>query len=269
MNTLYEFICYEKVTEKNGEEETSKLVPHIFAIKKPTRSLREEAELYYGAKVSEGVKANLLTHQMINKRYLNDGGSQSEPEQEYERFLYTELLEKQTDFQRLSINKEKTEEEEKEFAQLKKDLSFIQVQIQRYEMSRSALYNNTAEQRAYEKTIVWWALQIAYKKELVKDAEDEKDKEYRYVPLFGDGSENQKLDRFDLIEEGDQNLVEAKALKRFLYLIGVWYNNRISKSEDFKTLEKNLLSQAKDNEEIRGFTVEIGMNPEDGQEPQS
>lgn len=267
MKTLYEFICYEKVTEKNGEEETVKLVPHTFAIKKPTRSMKDEAELFFGSKVAEGVKSNLLTYQMINKRYLNDGGSQSEPEQEYERVLYSELLEKETEFQRLLINKERTEAEEKRYTQVKRDLSFIQRQIQRYEMSRSALYNNTAEQRAYEKTIIWWTLHLAYKKEMINDAEEEKDKEFRYTPLFGEGSYEERLDRFDETEDENPNSIIIKAQKRFMYLIGIWYNNRISKPEDFSKLEENLLIQAKDDEEIKALTEEIGMSVEDGQAP--
>lgn len=269
MKTLYEFTCYDKVTEKNGEEEAIKLVPHTYAIKKPTRSLRDEAELFFGSKVSEGVKAGLLTYQMINKRYLNDGGSQSEPEQEYEKFLYSQLLEKQIDFQRLSVNKERSPDEELEFEKIKKDLSFLERQAQRYELGRSSLFNNTAEQRAYSKTIIWWTLHLSFKKELVKDAEGEKDREFRFVPVFGDGSYESKMKKYDELEDEEDTSLTARVYKRLLYLVGIWYNGQCVKHEDFFKHESSLISQASDDDEVAEFIKEIGIEVVDGQEPKN
>ena len=56
----------ETSTNENGEEVTTtktvkKSVDKTFVVKKPTRALYDEAELFYGVKLSEGIKAGLLT----------------------------------------------------------------------------------------------------------------------------------------------------------------------------------------------------------------
>ena len=82
MKTMFEFDIYhekeiEKVdvsTNEKGEEVkvTSKVkttVPVKLGIKKPTRRLFDEAELFYGVRLSEGIKAGLLTRALLAKRF--------------------------------------------------------------------------------------------------------------------------------------------------------------------------------------------------------
>ena len=69
----------ETKTGENGEEITTKRkevhqVPIELCIKKPNRKTYDEAELFYGVKLSEGIKAGLLTKTQLAKRYDNDGG---------------------------------------------------------------------------------------------------------------------------------------------------------------------------------------------------
>ena len=53
------------VNDKGEEVKTTKNVKKpiekTFVVKKPNRSLYDEAELFYGVKLSEGIKAGLLT----------------------------------------------------------------------------------------------------------------------------------------------------------------------------------------------------------------
>ena len=46
-------------------------------LKRPSRKMFDECNLFYSVKVSEGVKAGLLTRTMIAKRYSNDAGALS------------------------------------------------------------------------------------------------------------------------------------------------------------------------------------------------
>ena len=71
---------------ENGEEiKTIKKVKKNLStkviIKKPTRALFDEAELFYGVKLSEGIKHGLLTRPLLAKRINNDGGIFSDEEQ--------------------------------------------------------------------------------------------------------------------------------------------------------------------------------------------
>ena len=105
---LYDFNVYdefedtveEKKKDENGEEITiSRKVPKkravVFSIKKPDRRLFEGAELFYAVKLSEGIKAGLLTRPLLAKRYKNDGGAMSEPEKKRYAELYYDMLIKQ------------------------------------------------------------------------------------------------------------------------------------------------------------------------------
>jgi len=84
---LYEFFVKKTVekkeTEKSkndkGEEvETTKTVKEEsnipLMLKKPNRKLYEQADLFYGIKLSEGINAGLLTKSLLAKRYSNDVG---------------------------------------------------------------------------------------------------------------------------------------------------------------------------------------------------
>ena len=64
----------EKSKNDKGEDVTvtttvTEQEPFTFSIQKPTRKLYEEAELFYAVKLSEGIKAGLLTRPLLAKRY--------------------------------------------------------------------------------------------------------------------------------------------------------------------------------------------------------
>ena len=71
-----------KITKKNKTKEQVKVF-----IRKPTRALFDEAELFYGVRLSEGIKAGLLTRALLAKRFTNDGGVLSEEEKKCIRYI--------------------------------------------------------------------------------------------------------------------------------------------------------------------------------------
>jgi len=240
MKTMFEFDIYhekevEKVdvsTNEKGEEVkvTSKVkttVPVKLAIKKPTRSLFDEAELFYGVRLSEGIKAGLLTRALLAKRFNNDGGVLSEEEQKEYNDLYNKFFNLQTDFQKLSLKQEslRTDEEKSELSKVIEDMTEAREMIQKYEMAQANLFEQTAENRARNKTIMWWVLQLS-----LIEGEDKKLKE-----LFGDGSYEDKLKKYDEIEESELGL-EKIALQKLLYLISFWYIGRAASQEEFSKL---------------------------------
>lgn len=244
MKTMFEFDIYhekeiEKVevsTNEKGEEVkiTSKVkttVPVKLAIKKPTRSLFDEAELFYGVKLSEGIKAGLLTRALLAKRFNNDGGVLSDEEQKEYNDLYIDFFNLQSEFQKLSIKEEilRTEDEKKEIQKVIEKITSAREKLQRYEMAQANLFEQTAENRARNKTIMWWVLQLS-----LIQGEDKKFKE-----LFDEGSYEQKLKKYDEIEEADFGL-ERIALQKLLYLISFWYIGRASTQEEFEKLVNTL-----------------------------
>jgi len=229
MKTLYEFTSYKKekvkeeVVTKDDEgnevkrtKEVEKEVPYTSAIKKPTRSLFDEGELFYGIRLAEGVKAGLLTRQMLNKRYLNDGGTKSEVEESYEKIVYGLILDKETRFQELKNKEDLTEEEQKELDEIKKEIAYAQRQAQKYEAGQSSLFDQTAENRARNKTITWWALNLCHRKIEKKQEKEGDETTFDYKPFFGEGSFEERLSKYDDLEERDDQDFEVKVLKRFL-----------------------------------------------------
>ena len=240
MKTMFEFDIYqekeiEKVevsTNEKGEEVkvTSKVkttVPVKLGIKKPTRSLFDEAELFYGVRLSEGIKAGLLTRALLAKRFNNDGGVLSEEEQKEYNDLYNKFFNLQTDFQSLSLKQEaiRTEEEKANLAKVIEEMTQARETIQKYEMAQANLFEQTAENRARNKTIMWWVLQLA-----LIEGEDKKLKD-----LFGQGSYESKLQKYDDIEESEFG-IEKIALQKLLYLISFWYVGRAASQEEFSKL---------------------------------
>jgi len=240
MKTMFEFDIYqEKEIEKvdvsineKGEEVkvTSKIkttVPVKLGIKKPTRSLFDEAELFYGVRLSEGIKAGLLTRALLAKRFNNDGGVLSDEEQKEYNELYIDFFNLQSEFQKLSIKEEsiRSDEEKENLKTVIAKMNDARERLQKYEMAQANLFEQTAENRARNKTIMWWVLQLS-----LIQGDDKKFKE-----LFQDGTYEDKLKRYDEIEESESG-IEKIAIQKLLYLISFWYIGRAASQDEFEKL---------------------------------
>ena len=251
MKTMFEFDIYhekeidkvEVSTNEKGEEvkTTSKVkttVPVKLAIKKPTRSLFDEAELFYGVRLSEGIKAGLLTRALLAKRFNNDGGVLSDEEQKEYNELYLEFFNLQSEFQKLSIKEEsiRNDEEKENLKAVVVKMNDARERLQKYEMAQANLFEQTAENRARNKTIMWWVLQLS-----LIQGDDKKLKE-----LFQDGTYEDKLKRYDEIEESESD-IEKIAIQKLLYLISFWYIGRAASQDEFE----KLLGMAKKEEKTK------------------
>lgn len=233
-----------KTKNEKGEEisitkNVKKIFPVEFHLKKPTRKLYEEGELFFGISLSEGIKAGLLTRQLLAKRYDNDGGVLSETDKQRYAELYRSLYDQENEVQRAQTNLEKLEEKEKTKAITDALIKASETrrELQDFESFRSAIFEQTAENRAKNKTLMWWILNLAYQKEENSD---------KINPIFGEGSYEVKLEEYDRIEE-ENELCLAEALKKFAYFVSFWYSGQLNKEEDFKKLEES--SFPKDTEE--------------------
>ena len=240
---LYDFPIKKMVEKKEtevtkndkGEEiETTKTtkeeVPTTFKLKKPNRRLYEEADLFYGVKLSEGIKAGLLTKSLLAKRYSNDGGFLSEKEKEEYAALYLALFEQENELQRLQVNLEdKTSEEKKEAI---KDVTVRMLEtrrdLQEFEMAQQSLFDQTAEMRAKNQTIMWWLLNISFYEEEQKD-----------LPVFGEGDYLDKLSKYDEFEESDDEFW-TEAIKKLAYFVSFWESGQATTREDFDNIANRL-----------------------------
>ena len=221
----------ETSTNEKGEEVTTtktvkKSVDKTFVVKKPTRALYDEAELFYGVRLSEGIKAGLLTRALLAKRFNNDGGILSDPEKEKFSTLYMSLFEKQARASEIENKpkRERTKEEERELEIIIEELNASREQIQEFEMSQASLFDQTAENRARNKTILWWVLNLAYE----KDGDD-------YKEVFQGADQDEKLASYDRYEEQEDDFID-EMLKKFSYVVSFWFITKADSQEELDVL---------------------------------
>ena len=243
MNTLYEFDVIRNITEEyeekskndKGEEVTIKKTrrekkPSKFVIRKPNRRLYEDGELFYAVKLGEGVKAGLLTKAFIVKKFQNstDEGDENRERQEYAE-LYYKLLRYQEELEKLRLNLENEDEDyrAKKAAECVANIQSTQAKIQEYELAQNNLFDQTAEKRAQNQTIMWWVLHSAY-------SLDEKGD---YEPIFGEGDYDNRIAEYDRIEEKDDPFW-TEVVKKYAYFVTFWYLNGVNTQEQFDEVAK-------------------------------
>jgi len=220
-------------TSKNDKGETVTVEKEVEVhksqkvfLRKPNRSLYDEAELFYGVRLSEGIKAGLLTRALLAKRFSNDGGVLSEDEKNRYADLYLKLYENQLEVDRLSsLGKKRNKKQEEKLSGLISQVAVMRRELTDFEMSQSSLFEQTAENRARNKTILWWTLHISY---FVDDEGNES-------PVFKGDDYDAKLKVYDEIEESEDEFDE-ELLSKLLYYISFWYVGKVNSEEDFRKL---------------------------------
>ncbi len=263
MKKLFEFTLQKETTslEKQSttnekgetttiEKPTKKRVQQKIFLRKPGRSLYDEAELYYGVKLSEGIKAGLLTRQLLSKRFSNDGGILSEPDKDRYAALYLEAYEVQIDIEKISLvsTEKQSEETKKNLAELIKKGALLREDLSKFEMGQASLFEQTAENRARNKAILWWTIYLSH-------FEDE---EGKITPVFAGETFDKRIARYDELEEANDEGFSDLLLRKLLYYVSFWYVGRAQSQEDFQNLLKELDSQAEpvQGEPVQGEAVQ-------------
>ena len=236
MKKLYEFtvtkvedvIKKETSTNEKGDKVTTEKaveekVKHGFFLRKPTRALYDEAELFYGIELSKGIKAGLLTKALLAKRYENDGGSLSDGEIERYGNLYLDFYKRTDDYQRLVIKGEDnlTDSDKEEMGRLEVELQDTRSTLTQFEMEQQSLYEQTAEVRARNKTILWWILQLSY-------GDDGKS-------YFPGKTFDERLISYDDKSEEEDVFINT-VIQRLTYFVSFWFVGRAATQEEFDTL---------------------------------
>lgn len=231
---LYEFDAKNLIKKDDGSQET---VVKKFALLKPNRRLREDGELFYAAETSRFAKAGVLPKAAWGTILSNGGGSISDQEREQYGSLLLKFRDLSFELQTILIKGEgeRTESEKLRSNELINDLDDIRKDIQNFEASQIAIFENTAEAKARNRTILWWVMNLAYE----KDGDN-------YKPIFVGDSFEEKLIQYDSFEE-EENKYEflLGVVRRVTYLITLWFLGRADTSEDFTAFDKSFLKENK------------------------
>lgn len=232
---IYEFTLKRKVKKqvetkrkgKDGEEETvlsnrTVSVPVKFFIKRPTRRMADEAEVFYSVQLSKAIKMGIVTKAMLIKKYADNGGALSEEESK----LLLKSLKKLNDLEneyKLCVVK-KTNESKKKSEKLALEIVTLKRELQELESSLQSVYQHTADAKAEKEVLLWYAIQLA------KFSEDG-DEEQKFFQ--GMDFEEQLEDLYEKYEVEES--FESEATSRICKVVGYWFYNQ---NADKKAIEE-------------------------------
>jgi hypothetical protein len=222
----YKFSAEKEV--KNADGTSQKQVLN-FAILKPNRRLRDDGELFYASEISRFAKAGVLPKAAWNTILSNGGGSISDQDRELYGELLTSFRDKTFDIQSLLIKSDgnRTDEDKKVLDSLTTELESIRRQIQSFESSQINIFENTAESKARNRAILWWVTNLFHK-------ESNGD----FVKFFDKPNLDDNLDRYDEIEESNEDDIIKSSIRRVSYLVTLWFLGRADTEEEFKELDE-------------------------------
>jgi hypothetical protein len=222
-----------------AKDESGKL--RKFGILKPTRKMKEDGELFYASKLSQFISAGILPKIVWEKVFKDSGGIISGVDQKEYADLFSEYSEYRNQIDEVSTksDSQKTESEKEKLAFCEAQLVRVRKRMQELEMAQVNAFENTAEAKARNRAIVWWAANLGV---------EENTSTGEILSLLGGGSIEDKLDLYDVIVENDKFLSDC--FSRLNYLVTVWYLGSASSFEDFEQLDKEYskrLSEENDN----------------------
>lgn len=241
MNHLYQFpvkksVSVQKKTETPEGVLTTTVVedvPVTIVLKKPSRRENEEAETLYSVELSRCIRAGMLTEPLLVKFYAQEGGIFTEEEQKEYSSLLLQFVQKQNEYQRAMLAEE-TPEKAADVETKTKAIVAVQNRLQDFKRAQQQLFNQTAEKKASDKTIMWYVTYLTYIIEGEKDP----------VPLFKGKTFEDRLDELEKAEENKDEFF-IKAWQRALLFITFWYMGNAQKEEDFKAIEEQVEKKEK------------------------
>lgn len=224
-----------KLNKKSGEtvvttKKVKEKTPVKIILKKPSRRDLEEAELEYSVEMSKCVKKGILTKAMLAKKYSDTGGLMSEDDAQDLVNSYKKMYELQNEHTRLGLVKEKTEAQEARMSDIAVEVAATRKAIVEYETNYSSLFDHTADVKAQNRLILWYALMLTY----YQGEEDEKPKPFFVGETFED-----KLRYYYEMEESDDEFYFTVSRKASTTL-AFWFFNQASDKESFDSLMERL-----------------------------
>jgi hypothetical protein len=204
-----------------------------FAILKPNRKLKEEGELYYASKLSQFIGSGILPKILWDKMFKDQGGTISDVEKKEYSAAFIQLSDAREKIEKLSAKKEseRTEEEKSKLLELQAETVLLRKQVQELELSQINAFEYTAEAKARNKSIVWWAANLGVE---INSIGDDK-------ALLGSGDIDSRLDYYDEVVEGNDFL--NKVFSRINYLVTIWYLGSVNAFYEFELLDNEFLKR--------------------------
>jgi hypothetical protein len=222
-----------------------------YAILKPNRRIREDGELFFASETSRFARAGVLPKAAWNTILSNGGGTISDSEREEYGSLLSKYRDLTFELQSIFIKSEGTQSdsEKNRTQELLVEIEGIKKKIQSFEAEQINIFENTAEAKARNRTILWWVLNLAF---IEKDG--------KFDSFFAGDSFEEKLESYDFIEESDNEDGEKLSIiRRFTYLVTLWFLGRIDSTEDFKNFDNDYMKPVDSAKEVIEESVKADL----------
>jgi ribosomal 50S subunit-recycling heat shock protein len=228
-------VTKEEKRVENGEEitvkkEVDEIQPVKIIFMRPTRKQREEADMVYSKHLFWCMEQGLMTKQQIAKTYNDKGGDLSKPEIDLYVKLNKELADAVREAETFASKDPSTltEEERKRNFQVLADVSLIKRELIDFETQRAAIFDATADQKAFYKALSWYTVFLTYK-----------EVEGKISPLFQGETFDDKLDTYDrLLDDEDELITNIRS--KLSSIIAYWFTANPKTKADWVPIEDEI-----------------------------
>jgi len=216
INTIYQF------TVNVANKENGAINTYQFAIKRPSRSEKDEAGLVQSSYLNKYIRAGVLPEAILSKIYKDQGGVLDEEQKMLLVLNELKLNQKREEFKFASVNdkgnKELLEKLLREIIEIQKEITSVYYQ-------ETSFYQETAEFKAKNKLIQHYIGALLY----WKPKEDSE-----WIRYFKSDDVEDVLDEAEKLEDSEDELFK-KAKDKALFAISYAVNNGFKvKPEEIK-----------------------------------
>tara|TARA_B100002019_G_scaffold293196_1_gene319307 strand:- start:2511 stop:3272 length:762 start_codon:yes stop_codon:yes gene_type:complete len=218
--------------EVSVEKKVKKEIPIKIIIKEPSRRQMEEADMEYSIEMSKCIKRGILTKAMLAKKYSDSGGLLSEDDAKHLTRQYSELGDFQNKYTRLSAKPKKNPQDEKRLKGFMGKMAELRRDIVELETSYSSLFNHTADNKAQNKVILWYLVNLSHYQE---------DESSDIKPFFTAEDSEEKIEQYYDIDENGHEIFDLAKDKLSTFL-SFWYFSSNASKQDFDDLNDDINS---------------------------
>jgi hypothetical protein len=227
---------------------------------KPSMSVIEEAEFFYGQKFNEYINAGFLTKAMLSKKMGDIGGLSSKLSLETLQKSIVENIKASKTIEFYGGSKNLSEDQKSTLREAEEVFALTKTQVVEYEQIIRSQFSQTADAKAEQKLIEWLVFNQSFYEEEIGDKK-------QLFPIFEGSSFEEKrgvyLSLCESIEDiDDPSLLKIKTLfdEAFITLVrvaSIWYNKIAEKQDDIdKTLKEMFSDELKEPELEQEIEVE-------------
>jgi hypothetical protein len=222
----------------------------VFA--KPSASLIEEGEFFYGQKYNEYINAGFFTKAMLNKKMGDIGGMVSKFSIETLQKAIVENIEASRTIEFYDAAKDLNEEQQEKLKNAKLVFASTQAQIVEYEQSLRSQFSQTADVKAEQKLLEWLVFNLSY-------YEDEIDGNKQLFPIFIGNNYDERKSFYLELCENPEDIEEPSVLKvknifdqsfeTLFRVASIWYNKIGKNQEEIEKALNDIFKDEKETEE--------------------